>query len=283
MTAVTTLAGDYFDGEPRRQFVGLQTATAGVSGLCFLLIGGLLSEVSWRATFLTYCAALLLLPLILRDIHDVSPQRGPGQQVAPKMATKTCMSLTVLFVAAMFSSVAFFMTPTQIPFLLAAGERSLGPRAGLAIGLMPLSMAASSFAISRFQILKAPVLRIAIGFGLMAAGYVAMSASSSYTLLLCSVLIAGFGVGVSQPAFTIWALEAARPERRGRIAGTLTASLYVGQFMSPLVVQPLITASSSHAAFRTMGILLFTASLVALLTWTARLFWSRQEHHGRVT
>lgn len=59
----------------------------------------------------------------------------------------------------------------------------------------------------------------------------------------------------------------AAPERRGAIAGLLTAGIFIGQFISPFASQPWIARSGYPQTFQEGGLLLI---LVAAASWMLR-------------
>jgi MFS family permease len=79
MTAVTTLIGDYYRGMERARILGAQAAFMGLGGVVFTTGGGLLAALHWRGPFGVYPAALLILPAVLRLLHE--PKREGGAEV----------------------------------------------------------------------------------------------------------------------------------------------------------------------------------------------------------
>jgi MFS family permease len=51
MTTATTLIADYYEGERRSAVMGQQAAFMGFGGVVFLVLGGVLADLSWRAPF----------------------------------------------------------------------------------------------------------------------------------------------------------------------------------------------------------------------------------------
>ncbi|HET8726654.1 MAG TPA: MFS transporter, partial [Alphaproteobacteria bacterium] len=102
-----------------------------------------------------------------------------------------------------------------------------------------------------------------IGFGLMAAGYWLVAAAESHTAVMAATAVMGFGMGAVMPNLMAGAMAVAPPTIRGRIAGGLTASIFLGTFLSPLASQPWIAWFGFVAAFRDMGLLLAAMAVVA--------------------
>ena len=78
MTASTTLITDYYQGSARERLLGLQAAAMAGGGVVFLIGGGLLADVSWRAPFASYLVAWLLLPAAWRGLDEPELGSRPG-------------------------------------------------------------------------------------------------------------------------------------------------------------------------------------------------------------
>ncbi len=73
LTTTITLIADYFTGEERNAFMGLQGACVALGGVIFITSGGLLAEVSWRAPFLIYLAAFFIFPAAYYSLSEPEP------------------------------------------------------------------------------------------------------------------------------------------------------------------------------------------------------------------
>jgi MFS family permease len=266
MTAATALAGDYFSGPERDRFMGVQSAFVGLGGLVFLTGGGLLAELHWRAPFAVYGLAFALLPaailFIVEPFRPGSGQPGSGRHPAQRETAgmRLPASVTALLAVAALNSAVFYLVPTQLPFYLGSLEIDAPSRAGFAIGLFQIPMAAMSLAYGWLRGRAGIMGMFGIGFGLMAAGFgltaAAGSAAGSYTAVLAGMAVTGAGMGAVMPNLMVGAISSAPPSMRGRVSGGLTASIFLGQFLSPLLSQPWIAAFGFAAAFRDAGLLL---------------------------
>jgi MFS family permease len=257
MTAATALAGDYFSGPERDRFMGVQSAFVGLGGLVFLTGGGLLAELHWRAPFAVYGLAFALLPAAILFIVEPS-QPGSGRHPAQRETAGMRLPAPVaaLLAVAVLNSVVFYLVPTQLPFYLGSMGIDAPSRAGFAIGLFQIPMAAMSLAYAWFRGRAGIMGMFGIGFGLMAAGFGLIAAAGSYAAVLAGMAVTGAGMGAVMPNLMVGAISSAPPAMRGRVSGGLTASIFLGQFLSPLLSQPWIAAFGFAAAFRDAGLLL---------------------------
>lgn len=270
MTTATALVGDYFSGDERDRFMGLQAAFVGLGGLVFLTAGGLLADSHWRAPFAIYGAAFVLLPAVALFIFE-PPHRAGGRPppAGPLSARPLQLAIGAIFAVAMLNSVAFYLIPTQLPFYLRALEIAEASKTGLAIGLFNLTAAVLSLAYGRIRRHCGVAAVFGISFALMATGIGLVAAAESFTAIAVSIAVAGIGMGLVMPNLFAGAMALSPPAVRGRIAGGLTASIFIGQFVSPLVSQPWIASFGFAAAFRDTAILLAGIAVGALLVAAA--------------
>ena len=270
MTVATALIGDYFFGRARDRFMGRQAAFVGFGGLFFLTGGGFLAGLHWRAPFLIYAIAFALLPAILAFISETrrntTSDTGAGRTVGPIMS----LPLMGLLAAAILNSVVFYLMPTQLPFHLRAHGVEAPMFAGLSLGAMTLASAVLSFVYGRVRGRLGVSGIFALGFAGMAGGMGLVAAAESFIAVLPGAVLVGCGMGLIMPNLGAGAMALAAENNRGRIAGILTACIFLGQFASPLISQPL-TAGSGYAFTFTIGAA--TALAAALLALVIAVTW----------
>ncbi len=275
MTTTTTLLGDYFVGEERLRYAGLQGMFMSFAGVVFVGAGGILAEFDWRWPFLIYLSAwAALLPAVKYLREPQRHARKAGDTVEARVPVK---ALALAYALTFFLLVVFYMTPVQIPFLLRElGIQSTG-LAALVICLASLTSAGGALTLHRVHHRVGFVSIYALSMLLVAAGYMAIAFTKSYAVVLIGAAVSGFGVGVLFPNAGLWVTTLAPARLRGRLLGMMTASLYLGQFSSPILVEPAVAAVGLSGAFAVFA----TAALIvaALLWFTCRGF---DRHAGQV-
>lgn len=238
MTTVTTLIADYYQGPARAYYMGLQAAFMGFGGVVFLSLGGWLAEINWHTPFLIYLFALLILPLIVLILYE--PQR-------PATATTTTASaapvprttLALIYSIAVLTQIIFYLIPVQLPFYLQSLANASAGQSGLAIAFCTLFSAAASMAYGRLKTRFDFLSILLMVFGLMGVGYGVIGLAQNYGQALVGLAIAGVGLGLLMPNLTVWVSAVVTDAQRGRALGGLTTFFFLGQFLSPLVSQPL--------------------------------------------
>jgi MFS family permease len=262
MTSATTLITDYFTGQARASFIGLQAAFMGFGGVLFLSLGGRLADLNWHAPFLIYLFSLLLFLPIIFCLYE--PDRS--QRSAPKSAqTETGSTPTILLVTILATAIAsqliFYLIPTQLPFYLKSLLQATASQSGLAIAFGMLFSAFASIGYgwikSRFHFVQITILVC----GLMGVGYCTIGIASSYPIVLLGLAILGLGLGLVMPNLTVWLSSVVPDHQRGRALGWLSSCLFLGQFLSPIVSQPLARSIGLNHTYTSAGIFLLVASI----------------------
>ena len=265
MTIVITLVADYYEGLDRQKFAGLQVAFMSVGGILFITLGGILADIGWRFPFLIYLFSLLILPLSLIYLQEPIIKKSDKS----KLQLKAPLLIWLLFVNTMIMWIIFFIIPVQIPFYLKELGVEKNALVGAAIAVSTLFSAISSISYSRLKTPFSFHTIFALGYLLLGAGYVCVYLATSYVLVVIAMMLAGLGIGMMIPNTNIWVMKIAPPEIRGKEIGKLTTFWFFGQFLSPIVIFPIVSALSLSRTFLVAAGILFLLSVVWILLLTA--------------
>jgi MFS family permease len=234
MTSATTLITDYFTGQSRASFIGLQAAFMGFGGVLFLSLGGRLADLNWHAPFSIYLFALLLfLPIIFCLYEPDRGQKSATKSLETETGSTPTILLATILATAIASQLIFYLIPTQLPFYLNSLFQATASQSGLAIAFGMLFSAFASIAYgwirSRLHFVQIMILVC----GLMGVGYCIIGNASSYPIVLIGLAILGLGLGLVMPNLTVWLSSVVPDRQRGRALGWLSSCLFLGQFLSP--------------------------------------------------
>ena len=268
MTIVTTLVADYYQGKARQKFAGLQIAVMSLGGIIFISLGGVLADIHWRVPFLIYFFSLFILPFaytILREPKlTVKIEQKDTTIKSPKL-------IWLLFFNVMLMWILFFIIPIQIPFYL----KDLGVKSnsmiGLAIASSTFFSAIAAISYSKVKDKFSYAQMFAVGYFLMAIAYVLIAIADTYTIVMLGMLFAGLGMGIMIPNANIWVMQLAPAEIRGKEIGRLTTFWFMGQFLSPLLLLPLLDfLSQSQLFYLIAGVLLLLSSFYLVFHFMQR-------------
>jgi MFS family permease len=240
MTCCTTLIGDYFSGNRRNKYFGLQSVFTTISATIFILVGGILGGAGgWRTPFAVYGISLIVAIWVIVAVWE--PKKTAEAQAAAAAQAKAPIPWGILalpLVVTLFGGFAFFVVLAEPPVVYGM----LGLTDPQAIG--PISAAASiatailALVFVRLTNLGAKVL-LPIAFGAMAVGYIVVwvaAGAGSLPGVIAGVLVASAGTGLLLPTLVSWAVGRIPFLSRGRSTGVWTAAFFLGQFVTPLLI-----------------------------------------------
>ncbi|OIQ51917.1 Bacillibactin exporter [Pseudodesulfovibrio hydrargyri] len=270
MSGFTTLIGDYYQGERRNRLMGLQAAFTGFGGLVFLTAGGMLADVGWRYPFLIYLFAFCILPGALAYLYE------PETAAHVKAGTEgegmdSLVRFLPIYLLAFTGMVIFYMIPVQLPFHLKSLGGVSNTGIGVAIGTMNLVGAVSSMQFGRLKARFSNTGLFALFSLLMGLGYGVVWLAGGYYGVLAGMVVAGMGFGLLMPNVNVWLLSLVSARSRGRAVGGLTTFFLLGQFVSPMLFEPLVDRFGIADCFGAVGaVLLAGGVLFALSARSAR-------------
>ncbi|MEO1340939.1 MAG: MFS transporter [Cyanobacteria bacterium J06635_13] len=265
MTGVTTLIADYYVGQKRANFMGLQAAFMGLSGVLFLSIGGFVADLNWRFLFLIYLSAWAILVAIAFMLYEPKREAVSSVNSAGKTKTKLLLGvLAMIYSVALFYMVAFYLIPVQLPFYLKNISNASASTSGLAIAASTL---ASSIASLRYGFVKQQMGFVSIvvtAFAIASIGYVIIGTANSYNMVILGLIVSGLGFGLLMPNLNVWLSSIIDDASRGKALGGLTTFFFLGQFLSPIVSQPITNFIGLGKTYVLIGIALLIISGVFL-------------------
>ncbi|GAA4545477.1 MFS transporter [Amycolatopsis samaneae] len=261
MTAVSAIITDWFDGPRRASFLGLQQAFASLGGVVFLPLAGVLAGVDWKLPFWIYAASALILPAALRTLGE--PARA-GEAPADTGPSRNSLRVTGIYALALVVTLAFYLAPTQLPFLLT--EFGVGPAVvGIVVAGSTLTGVVGALVFPVLSGRLTPTAITTASVGLLGAGWLLIGTAGSVAPIVVGLLVGGVGVGLAVPTLNLRLAGLAGPGRRGRVLSGLVTGIFLGQFLSPLAAQPLVRTAGIGGAFTYSGAAMAAGAALATL------------------
>jgi MFS family permease len=261
LTCSTTLVGDYFKGSQRTHFLGWQSAAMSFGGVVFVLLGGLLADLSWRAPFAVYLLAPAVLPLLWYAIDEPVRDKHRNEFHSEEAARLPWGLVALLFPLMWLCQVIFYLIPVQLPFHLKSLLDAPGSIAGAAMALFNFCAAMMALQYQRLKAKASYQTLFVLLFGLMGLGYIGIWQSSAYWQIFGSLFVAGTGFGLLMPNMGVWLLGSVPEALRGRAVGGLATAIFLGQFMSPLVAAPRPPVQTLAGLYGVAGLILLAFAL----------------------
>jgi MFS family permease len=257
MTTSITLIGDYFEEEERHKYMALQGMSVGIGGILFITLGGFLAEITWSYPFAIYLLPILFLPYLLIHMHE--PQRHKHPKTSQSRAT-----LWPIYLSGFLVMVLFYMLPTQFPYLIINQLGGTPSDVGLIIATSMFINALTAMQYARLRKHLSFEMIFVIVLAVFGCGLLIISHATSILELYASTLFMGMGFGLMFVNLNAWLLSKVEVNNRGKASGMLTSAIFLGQFFSPILFQPIIEMIGIQGLFMSIAILVWG---VATMLW----------------
>lgn len=232
MPLSTGLLSYYFPPEEQSRLMGLSAAMNQMGGVVATMLAGVLATVHWNYAFLVYLAGLLAVVLVAAFL--------PNERLASRGSRLKLSSLTRFHpsvTAMLFIMLLFFVYPTN--FALTAAAQGVGT---LTTTLVMVGLDVVAFAVGMVFGWLMKNLRRQMKYAaplFFLAGYASLAWMDGLAGMLVGSALIGLANGAGVPYVnTIASIKGGR-EAATTVMPLISAALYLGQFLSPLVVGPL--------------------------------------------
>lgn len=259
MTGASALLGDYYSrgGFNRRESaLSLQGFFCAIGGAVFISLGGYVSSFSWRYPFLVYASGILILIFAMFYLFEPKLRRDDPEADAKfryrDYALVYFMSFFVMFV--------YFIVPTQVPYYIV-------DHLGLNSKLVGISMSVSALAYGVFSLAYKDLARYLSYSAFYKIALIAMGASflslfffHSFAMVIIALAALGGTGGILLVNNSSLLFARCPAKARGKAYGFMASCLFFGQFVSPLLTQPLVSSIGLIEMFLLLAIILFVVA-----------------------
>ncbi|MBK4216237.1 MFS transporter [Paracoccus caeni] len=251
MVAQAALIGDYFQGPERGRLLGYQMAATNVGGLIFVTAAGEMAAIDPRLPFAIYALAIVFFPFIWRVLPEPAPAATGHDNAIPEAEPEPGWQFTVavMSVAAGLTFVIFYAVPTQLPYHLQGLGMPDPQKAGYVMGSMMFAAAIMSVVSGWIRPWLGRIGTPVSGYLTLAMGFSAVASGDTLGVEMIGTALIGAGLGLCMPTFITTALNVTPARHRGLVSGAVTSAIFLGQFLSPLVTQPLVERLGYAGAF----------------------------------
>ena len=243
MPLSTGLLSYYFPPEQQARLMGLSAFMNQMGGVVATFLAGMLTSISWNYTFLVYLLGLVAIVLVIVFLPN------------EKFVGKGGISLPLLkryhpsVVGMFFVMILFFIYPTN--FALTASE-SLSV-AGITLIMVGLDVVASIVSLFFGSMMKHFAVYVKfIAPMCFIIGYFFLACGSHIAFLLIGSVFIGISNGIGVPYLnTIGSVKAGK-KAATTVMPLLSTALFLGQFLSPLIVTPV--AAATHLSPYQVGV-----------------------------
>lgn len=261
MSGFIVVLGDLYKGDELNKYIGIQGALMSFCGMLYLIIGGFLAEISWNLPFISYLFSLIIAVGLLFFFDETKPNNSSEFNNKPSKIDLN-QNIIILNLIAFCVMAIYLMIPTQLPFLLDKLFSLSNKEIGVYLALWIFSSSIGSFYYARIRKLLSIKQIYMFGFLIWSIGYLILFTGNSIIMIQIGLFFSGLGNGFVIPNLKIELLENVSELQRGKQSGLFTASLYFGQFFSPILIQPIIKSFNIQFPFLIISILLILLTLL---------------------
>ncbi len=231
LTAGNAMLGDYFAGEARQKWLGIQTTVGPIVASALILAGGKLGSINWHAPFALYALGFVVLVWVI--VATWEPKPSSPQATVENEKIHFPWATTVLIGAVTIAlSIIYFIQAIQLGRIF--GE--LGVKSPQVIGVI-VTVASAGVVVGGLmyrRLSHRPIAQLfAVIFLAFAVGYLGMAFSPDFRVGLPFAIIAQFANGLALPTLISWALSKYDYGNRGRGMGVWGSCFFIGTFLSP--------------------------------------------------
>ncbi|MBA3580996.1 MAG: MFS transporter [Gammaproteobacteria bacterium] len=271
MTLPIALIGDYYAGDQRRRVIALLAGMGTLAGFVVAMsAGGLGQYFGWRAVFALYTLPLILLVFVWRLFPEVEKLQMTQQQ-SQLTFKQAIQGIWYLYPILLVTVTFFFALIVHMPFYLNDHLHVMDPTKIAAVfalstltgGLSALSYSWLLKRLNQQQVFAVIFMFSALGFGLCALW-------PQYTVIIVGAALAGIGMGLVTPHINTLILMSVDPAWRGRLIAGVTSTIFLSQFLSVALTQPLTEILGYPATF---GLIAMCFAALSIVAWLPRQLW----------
>ncbi len=263
MTGFIIIVGDIFAGKKDfNKFIGQQGAFMSFGGVIYLLSGEYLANLSWNVPFLGYLFSILIAVGLLTFFRETKAVKSTEPLMTGIKDIDKYPKFIKIHLLAVFLMIIYLMVPTQIPFILLEYSELNSRNAGIFLAVWILFSSLASFAYSKIRKLLDYYKSFSLALIFWSLGFLMIFWADNYIVVLIALIIAGIGNGIAIPNIKAQMLDYAGEKQRAKQSGLLSMSLYIGQFLSPVLVEPIIQASTPRIPFLIFSLIMLILILV---------------------
>lgn len=228
MASGTAIISQWYNGKARLSVIAKQGMAIELGGVIILFLGGLLSEIDWRAPFLLYGLALICLVLTAMSIPHNEPETQPVTIGEGGQINENLRSVLINTVLAMSLFFSMFIT---LPVLLG----DLGYReaeTGYLLSFISLMAVLSALVMPQIVNLKSEKVTLFLAFISFAAAHAIFAIAETTSLLVVASIFAGTGFGFSIPLLNHATVERSSEANMGRNLAWFAMAVFSGQFLT---------------------------------------------------
>ena len=266
------LLGSMYEGTARSQALGYATSTLTITGIAFPLLGGWVGRTHWQFAFELYGLGLPLAFLATLILKEKQPKQTRAKAAEPSQKLSQVLGhhqalwlLLTLGLASISMYAVVIYAPLYLKATIGAGAILNGiVLASRAVGAAIISAFGARRLSQKLGLSKAT----AVGFGLMALTLGIIPLLRQLSWILLTAVLFGVGFGIVLPNLYSALANLAPSKLRSSVLAAGTGAGFLGQFLSPILLGPVLAYSGIEGVFYAAALVSVVAGFLLLYTLT---------------
>jgi MFS family permease len=268
LTSITVLVFNlYKQGEERNKVMGYRASSQSIGGIIWPLLGGFLGTFSWHYPFSIYFVGIplcmltiLFVPTTQFELEGTTDEKG----ITVIRLLRNTPTLFILYGLVFLGMVFLYSLVVFLPQVLTRFDLTSPFQISVFISGMGFVAALTALMYGKIRIKLSNNRIISVALVLWAIGFTILSQASTPWLVGLSVTFFGAGQGMLTPTTQLWVGELVPASFRGRITSYLGSFGLLGQFLSPIILNPLASSFGLDNVF--LGIAVTCGMLLLLFS-----------------
>ncbi len=254
LTSCLGLIGDHFSGHRRERVLGYATSVSSLLAGVAPIYGGRLVDLGgWQAPFALYLLGvptLLVSWFVIRNAA-LAPEDAAEKGVA---AARDLAHVWPYYVLLILLTLGMFTPSIQAGFVLAAGGMGSAETIGAVIASTSFVAMITAWAFGFLRRWIGLHGFLALDAFSMGCGILLIGLSSEVWMVFLGCALVGIGAGMSEPATASLLFRRTGPAVHALAMGLIVSALNAGQFLNPLLFDPLRRGLGVSGAFVALGL-----------------------------
>lgn len=230
MPLSTGLIADFYEKDERAKMMGYSSAINQLGGMIAIVLSGILASINWRFSFGVYALGMITLVLAIFVLSE--PE---NKVVAKKTKATVNKGLLKLMLAMAVVNIVFYTVPTTMSIFIQSEKLGDASIVGYILSIINIiAFVAGIMFIKIINTLKNNT--VIFSCSAMLIGYILLSSASSIIILSLSMVFIGIGLGILLPLIFFTTSKSTAPENCTFALACVSSSMFLGQFLSPILV-----------------------------------------------
>jgi len=233
MPLSTGLIAYFFDKSEQSKLMGYSSAMNNLGGIIATTLSGYLVSLNWRYSFAIYLLGLFVLTMVI-GILPKAEMKKTNNSIGLKSVRKIAPYVVAMFM----TMIIFYTVPSNFSIIIT--KKNLIPTSfiGLLMSVQNITSFITGLTLS-FILKKTGGYSKYLASGMLALGFLSLTFSSNVIFIIFALFSLGVGLGILIPLLNAQISLHVDKEKMTSAMAIMSAMLYLGQFLSPLLIDGL--------------------------------------------